>query len=184
MLKKINWEENAVFSLKLRDGLYTLVQMRKNHVMQFFDIFSSNDEWTDIDLGRTRTLHFAIVATTGLKKLFSQKIPPTEVKPSEVSVERKMLRADLSTAPDYSARLVELPPTFEAMDATEISGRLSIESDSETIYRYELNGMQGNPEKVAKRLIRYFDTGVNWDEAKEFLFKGIAPPPPDPGWKH
>lgn len=38
--------------------------------------------------------------------------------------------------------------------------------------------MIGAPEKLRTRLLRYFETGVNWDDSKSFLFKGIPLPPP------
>jgi len=180
MTAKTTFHENAVYSLRLRNDLFTLVQLRRNCFMQFFDVFNDTDEWQDLDLNHCRTLHFSIVATTGLKRLFSKQIDPSTVRPSTMPIERRMLRADLSAAPDYSAKLIELTDTHEALDATELSGRLSGMEDVETIHRYELAGMQGDPAKVSKRLIRYFETGVNWDESKAFLFKGIAPPSPDP----
>ena len=43
MLKKITWEEGKVFSLKLKEDLYTLVQMRADYYLQFFDLTCAQD---------------------------------------------------------------------------------------------------------------------------------------------
>lgn len=88
---------------------------------------------------------------------------------------------DLSSAPNYSAKLVEMTDDFDIIGAKQLTGRLSIENDLDTIYRYELGGSEGSSDKIAKRLIRYFETGVNWDNSKEFLFKNVPKPPPNYG---
>ena len=59
-----------------------------------------------------------------------------------------------------------------------IKAGVTIDDDLDLIYAFELAGMLGDPEKLRRRLVRFFDSGVNWDEAKPFLFKDIAPPPP------
>jgi hypothetical protein len=181
MLKKFEWAEGDVYSLKLRDDLYTLVQMRKNYLMQFFDLSHASDDWDEVDLNGCATLFFQFVAIKGLKRLFCRKIPLVEVTPSSAPVENRMLSMDLSEAPNYSAKLIELTDNFDALQAKTLTGRLNMNDDIDTIYRYELDGSEGNAERLAKRLIRYFDTGVNWDVSKEFLFKGILPPPPHYG---
>ena len=177
MLKKVEWREDDVYSLRLRDDLYTLVQMRKNHLMQFFDLRRAQDDWQNVTLDACPTLFFKFVAVTGLKRLFSRKLGPSQVLPSTAPIETKVLSMDLSQASDYSARLVELTDAFGTIGARELTGRLNIRDDLDTIYRYELCGSEGSADKMAKRLVRYFETGVSWDDSKEFLWKGIAPPP-------
>ena len=181
MLKNIEWLEDDIYSIKLRDDLYTLVQMRKNYIMQFFDIKSSKDEWQGIDLNQHTTIFFKIVASKGLKKIFSRKISALNAIPSSLPIENKVLSMDLSSAPNYSAKLVEMTDDFDIIGAKQLTGRLSIENDLDTIYRYELGGSEGSSDKIAKRLIRYFETGVNWDDSKEFLFKNVPKPPPNYG---
>ncbi|SOS13856.1 hypothetical protein CFBP6109_00244 [Pseudomonas syringae pv. cerasicola] len=39
MLKSIKWSEDAVLVVKVDDVTYTLAQMRKNGLMEFFDVF-------------------------------------------------------------------------------------------------------------------------------------------------
>jgi len=88
---------------------------------------------------------------------------------------------DLSKAPDYSARLVDLTEAFDIIGSKELTGRLSAADDLDIIYRYELAGSEGNADRISKRLIRYFETGVNWDDSKTILFKDVPQPPPHYG---
>ena len=178
MLKNVEWVENEVYSLVLRDDLYTLVQMRKNYILQFFDIKNSSDEWDGVDLDKVPTLFFKIVALNGLKRIFARKVPESEVTRSSAPIEKKFLSMDLSQAPDYSAKLVELTEEFDIIGSKALTGRLNAKDDLETIYRYELAGSEGNAGRVAKRLIRYFETGVNWDDSKAVIFKDVPQPPP------
>lgn len=50
MLKRVRWVENSVLVVKLDDALFTLAQMRVNGLMEFFDVFSDNDDWRGCDL--------------------------------------------------------------------------------------------------------------------------------------
>lgn len=178
MLGNVEWEENEVYSLALRAGLYTLVQMRKNNILQFFDIKNSSDEWSGVDLGKFPTLFFKFVALKGIKRIFARKVPERDVARSSAPIEKKFLSMDLSQAPDYSAKLVELTEGFDIIGSKPLTGRLNAKDDLDTIYRYELAGSEGNVDRVANRLIRYFETGVNWDDSKAVLFKDVPQPPP------
>ncbi|MEW6760548.1 MAG: hypothetical protein AB1437_06965 [Pseudomonadota bacterium] len=178
MLKNVEWKENGVYSLKLRDDLYTVVQMRKNYIMQFFDYRSETDDWPDLNLNRCPTLFFRFVAPKGLKGIFSRRISFGEVVVSDEPIQRKMLTMDLVDAPNYGAKLIELPEDYNSINAKVLTGRLTVGSDLDAIYRYELDGSEGSSDKLLRRLKRYFETGINWDDSKNFLFKGVPQPPP------
>lgn len=178
MLKNIKWVEDDVYSLVLREGLYTLVQMRKNYILQFFDIQRATDEWAGTNLDDVPTLFFKFVAPKGLSRMFCRLVSKDEVVRSSAPIQTKFLSMDLSQAPDYAAKLVELTDDFDVIGGKELTERLSAAEDVDKIYRYELAGSEGNSDRLSRRLIRYFDTGVNWDDSKEFIFKGISPPPP------
>lgn len=174
MLKKITWQEGKVLSLKLKDDLYTLVQMRKNYYLQFFDLTSAQNTWSDVDLRTVDTLFFIFTSTKALKGLAVSELSSDDVSLDERPPERRMLRAIIGG--NYGADLIELTDTFETIDATTLKSNLTLANDLDTIYKYELSGMIGDPEKLRNRLINYFDNGINWDKSKEFLFKGIFPP--------
>jgi hypothetical protein len=182
MLKKIVWEKNAIFSLKLRDDLFTLVQMREGSILQFFDIRATKNEWADIDLNTKSTLFFNIAAEKPLKTLFIEKIDPLRVKPSTKPIEKMMLSSTTEWVPEkqitlFGADLIELSADYSSYGGRIVKKGLTVKDDLETIYKYEWNGMIGDPEKLRKRLIRYFDTGVNFDDSTSFTFKDIPLPP-------
>lgn len=178
MLKKVTWTENAVFSMQLRDDLFTLVQMRKNHLMQFFAISKTSNDWAGTDLNKVQSLGTRYVAEKNIKSLLVEQLEPMVVIPDCRPIERRMLRAVIGNHGDHGADLIELTDSYDSLDAKVIQRGLTVENDLDLIYSYEMSGMLGDTEKLKARLLRYFDTGVNWDASKEFIFKGIAPPPP------
>jgi hypothetical protein len=177
MLKRVNWTDDAVFSLRLRDDLYTLVQMRRNHIMQFFDLWRADGSWKGVDLGAERSLFFAFVAEQKLKSLLVERVDTDSVRPSNEPIPRVMLSAVIG-AGTYGANLVELTPDFSSYGARVLKENLSPEGDLELIHKHELVGMLGDSEKLRQRLVRYVETGVNWDNSKSFIFKGIKLPEP------
>ena len=178
MLKKIVWEDDAIFCIKLREDLFSLVQMRKNQIIEFFDIKNFENKWENINLNLEKSLFFLYVAENNLKNIFVQKIEHSFIKPSKHPIAKYMLSAVLGNNGDHGANLVELTPEYESYGAKIVKEKLTIEYDIEILYQFELAGMVGSTEKLTKRLVRYFDTGVNWDDSKKFLFQGIQPPPP------
>lgn len=175
MLKKITWQEGKVLSLKLKDDLYTLVQMRKDYYLQFFDLTHNEDDWTGVELEKVDTLFFIFTSTKALKGLAISEPSLDSLSIDKRPAEKKMLRAIIGG--NYGADLIELTDSFETLDATTLKTNLTVADDLDIIYKYELSGMIGDPEKLRNRLINYFDNGINWDTSKEFLFKGIPTPP-------
>lgn len=176
MLKKIVWKEDTVLSLILRPDLYTLAQMRSDSLMQFFDIRNDNGVWKEIDLNAIPQLFCIKVAENRLKSLFVELVGVDNAKPNHKSIPNKMIDYRFVKDGNYEADLVELTDRYSNIGAKVIKAGLTIDKDLDTIYSHEYVGMFGDPEKLRKRLIRYFDTGVNWDESKSFIFKGIHPP--------
>ncbi len=179
MLKRVVWTDDAVLSIRLKDDLYTLAQMRKNHIMQFFNIKRVDPNWSNVDLNSESPIFAIFVAENKLKPLFVEKMAMTAAVPSRAPIPRLMLSAVIG-AGTYGAKLVELTPDYSSYGARIVKGDLSPKDDLELIHRYELAGMVGDPEKLKTRLLRFFETGVNWDDAKSFLFKGVKLPNPQP----
>ncbi|WP_426788380.1 hypothetical protein [Xanthomonas campestris] len=179
MLKKLVWTPGRVLSLKITDELYTLAQMREGYMVECFAISSRSGEWSGVDLTMVEPL-FTICVTEKLVKSLAIAEPlASEVKPDTRPTSAIMLSAVLGNNGDHGAKLIKLTDQFESYEATVIKENLTVEHDLQDIYTYEMAGMVGDPDKVRRRLIRYFETGVNWDEAKAFLFKGLQPPPPN-----
>lgn len=185
MLKRIPGTENTILCFQIREGLFTLAQIRGNNLMEFFDVFRSEPNWQGVDLNQAPIIFCAYAAEKRFKPLITGVVSPDVVQPNARPVRRRMLSAIIEANDKYGADLVELDDSLESIKATLIKADLDPVKDRQAIYENELTGMIGAPEKLRTRLLRYFETGVNWDDAKSFLFKGIPLPPPsrEPGLK-
>jgi hypothetical protein len=190
MIKKIPWKKgnspakDTVIVFKLADGLFTLAQSRGNSLMQFFAVSKqSPDAWQGTDLNTAEPLFCVYVVDYKLKSLV-EGISPEGVVPNARPVPANMLsftmEPDAGGDVQYGADLVELASGQSSTDAKIIRKNLDPVKDLQTIYDHELTGMIGDPEKLRKRLMRFFETGVNWDDQKSFLFKDIPLPPGKP----
>ncbi|WP_049791511.1 hypothetical protein [Lacinutrix sp. 5H-3-7-4] len=61
-MAKVQWKENKVLSIETRRGLYVLAQMIKDPYLVFFNIFSTNQDWNNVDLENTPILFHTAVA--------------------------------------------------------------------------------------------------------------------------
>lgn len=181
MLKKTGCKENDVVVLEIGNEAFTLAQMRKNGIMQFFDIVQPRNAWDGVDLNDGPSLFFIYVAEKNLDSLIVVKLDQAGVIPSSAAIPMVMLSAVFKGAGTYGADLIRLTDQFSSCGAAIIKADLDPRTDLDVIYRHELSGVYGDAGKIRKRLRRYFATGVNWDDSKELLFKGIALPPPHYG---
>lgn len=178
MLGKICCKENDVVSVKVNAEAFTLAQMRNNGIMQFFDMVRTENEWGGVDLNDVPSLFFIFVADKALSPIFVEKLSSDSVVRSLAPVPRRMLSAVIGNVGDYGANLVELTDSFSSYGANIIKQDLKPETDKDLLYRYEMAGVYGDPEKIGRRLERYFQTGINWDDSKSFIFKDLPLPPP------
>jgi len=183
MLKTVKWQKGLVLSIKVRDGLLVLSQMRDNHLLEVFDIFNENDEWSAVNLSETSVLFTIFVSLKNIKGIFSSVVSELKVSPNQRPVERRMLSAIFGAPGNTGARLIELSDSYSNIGAEVIKESLSQSQDLKFIHRYELCGMVGDPEKIIARIQRYKDTGINWDPAKEYLFPNIQLPLVDVGMR-
>jgi hypothetical protein len=177
-LKRIPDAENTILCFLIREDLFTLAQLRGNCLMEFFDVFRNEPKWQGIDLNTAPIIFCAYAAEKRFKPLITEVVSPEVVQPNARPVRRHMLSSIIEANDKYGANLVELDDSLESIKAKLLKADLDPVEDKHLIYENELIGMIGAPEKLRARLLRYFDTGVNWDDAKSFLFKGIALPPP------
>ncbi|MFP3589240.1 hypothetical protein SCB29_37440, partial [Paraburkholderia sp. SIMBA_055] len=77
--------------MKLDDALFTLAQMRVNGLMEFFDVFSDNDDWRGCDLNIADLLFCIFVAEKRLKSLFVRVLEEGEVVVNHRPIPRQML---------------------------------------------------------------------------------------------
>lgn len=179
MAKRTFWRDGDVLSIKLRDDLYTLAQMRIPPYLCFFDVRSAEGKWTGIKLDDAGLLFCILVSDARLKPIIAEKVPPGAAAPATSPMPRLFIKPHLYTGGGHPFRggdLIEVDERGETAGRPRIKGNLTVEQDLDTIRRYELTNMWVEPEMLRERLIRYFDTGVNWDPHKEKVFPGITPP--------
>lgn len=179
MAKRTFWRDGDVLSIKLRDDLYTLAQMRTSPYMCFFDVRSADGKWSCVKLDDAECLFCILVSDARLKPLIAGKVPPTEAAPATGPMPKLFIKPHLHTGGGHPFRggdLIEVDDRGETTGRPRVKANLSVEQDPDTIRQYELTNMWVDPEVLRERLIRYFDTGVNWDPHKEKVFPGIKPP--------
>lgn len=176
MLKSLKWQEGLVLSVKVEKDLYALAQMRNNHLLEVFNVFRTDDGWEGVDLNNVDVLFTIFVSIKNIKKIFSGVVSADAVVPNDRPVEKRMLSAIFGTPGNTGAKLIDLSDSYSNIGARVIKDNLSLDNDLDLIYRYELCGMVGDPEKITARIKTYRETGVNWDPSKEFLFPDIQRP--------
>lgn len=178
MKSKIKWADGVIISIKINDELFTIAQVRGNHFLQFFNIKNKTGEWTGIDLNQEDPIFCIMVAEKKIKSIFFEEINPELVSPNLRPMPKNLISRHLWASGPNRADLIEFTDDYTNNPKIIISG-LTIDRDLEVIHRYEYIGMVGDQDKIINRLLTFFDTGVNWDTSKAFIFPGIKPPPQD-----
>ena len=185
MMAAIRWKADALVSLKLRDDLYTIAQLKKNSFIWCFDIHNTSGEWTDVDLNAVKPLFCVVVARVALRHLGAEKIKRGVIPPANLPIPSQWLTpkhnpAYATTAGDMSfakfpwrnATLVEDYPELGPTRARVTKPKLDVDHDRAIIESCELDNMWG-PDDLGDRLRRYFDTGINRDDLKFAIFPDL-----------
>ena len=170
--KQLN-QVNSVFGVYIKEGLYSLAQSRKNHWMEFFNIFSDKDEWDGVDLNKVGILFTYCVASDRLKKLL------VSLQNEHVKINIRPLQSRVIAITDILAGtrgLVKMDDRYTSVDQEVLIPQLTVKDNLDIIHTKELAGMHGNAERIQNRLLKFYETGVNWDESKKFLFPDVTPP--------
>jgi hypothetical protein len=178
MLKSLKWEEGRLLSIQVGADLYTLAQMRANYLLEVFDVFRTTDEWEGIDLNTAKIIFCIFVSPKNIKSIFSDRPVEGSVIKNSRPIRTRMLSAILGAPGQMGAKLIDLTESYSNIGAEVIKSSLSADEDADLIYEYDLCGMEGNPDRLLKRIKVYHQTGVNWDDTKKILFPTIQPPPP------
>lgn len=176
MAKQGRWAEDDVLVVKVDASLFTLAQLRKNCLMEFFDVFRSTDDWDGVDLASAKILFCLFVADRPLKPLFARRVAEGEVARNTRPIIRNMLSFEWLATDSYTANLIELSDRYSNIDARVIKSHLDVEADLDLIQSHEFCGMVGDPQKLRTRLKFIHDTGVNWDEQKKFIYPSLQRP--------
>jgi hypothetical protein len=172
--KRVTWKENALISLKLRDDLFTIAQMLRRPYLRLFKVCNKDGVWLNLDLNRVDILFCVPVGRVVRQQLAEGKVKDRSVIPSSLPFPKLWMRPYLNFDggfPFIGARLIELDPAkhMETTTAPIVKDWLRPKADAESIKKYELTNMWG-ADDLRKRLVTYFDTGIDRDELKEKVF--------------
>ncbi|MGE9549404.1 hypothetical protein [Snodgrassella sp. CS2] len=175
LTKKQRSQENTVFGVYIKEGLYSLAQSRKNHWMEFFNIFNDKDEWDGIDLNKVNILFTYSVAAHRLKELLVSILDEHVRKNVRPQQSRIIAITDILAG---TRGLVEMDDKYDTVDNKVLIPQLTVKDYLDIIHTKELAGMYGDSKDIQKRLLKFYETGVNWDEFKKFLFPDVTLPAP------
>ncbi|MCD5972769.1 hypothetical protein [Pseudomonas quasicaspiana] len=175
-MKTIKWVDDAVLVVEVAEGVYTLAQMREHGLMEFFDTFRTVDEWEGVDLNNSPILFCLFIASKPVKKLFLRFLTAGEVKVNERPTPKKMLSFRWVSEDTYTADLIELSDRYSSVGARVLKSDLCPDKDLEIIESHDFCGVAGDPVKLQERLRFFYDTGINWDDSKQFIFPSLKTP--------
>ncbi|MDT8927060.1 hypothetical protein RBE51_30160 [Pseudomonas taiwanensis] len=185
MNKRIVWKVGDFLVLQVRDGLYTVANMVGKTVLCVFDVFRTEDEWSDVDWRKVRPLFQVFVGSVVQKKLGVRKFS-VEGWGTDIVVPQRYWIKPYSVADGdhfkgggdkfsfYGGKLIDVgvgdnPETY---GAPVIKHDLSVRDDRDIIEAHELTNMWGDQD-LSDRLSRYYDAGINRDDLKFEIFPGL-----------
>lgn len=176
MAKRVTWKHNAVVSLKLREGLYTLGQMLGQATMRFYKITNTDGCWTDVDLNEVEPLFTLFIGNVVLQNLVDKVVPANDAKPSLSPCERYWIKPKLNFEGGYpfkGGNLIDvgIDGAIGTAQAPVIKENLSLDVDRDVIEEYQLTNMWGD-DQLCERLQHWFDTNSDLDFLKEKVFPG------------
>ncbi|WP_370469845.1 hypothetical protein [Snodgrassella alvi] len=175
LTKKQRSQENTVFGVYIKEGLYSLAQSRKNHWMEFFNIFNDKDEWDGVDLNKVNILFTYSVAAHRLKELLVS-IQDEHVRKNVRPQESKIITYTGPLAEKIG--LVEMDARYDTVDNKVLIPQLTVKDHLDIIHTKEYAGMHGDSKEIQNRLLKFYENGINWDESQRFFFPDVTPPAP------
>ena len=175
LTKKQRSQENTVFGVYIKEGLYSLAQSRKNHWMEFFNIFNDKDEWDGVDLNKVNILFTYSVAAHRLKELLVS-IQDEHVRKNVRPQESKIITYTGPLAEKIG--LVEMDDRYDTVDNKVLIPQLTVKDHLDIIHTKEYAGMHGDSKEIQNRLLKFYENGINWDESQRFFFPDVTPPAP------
>lgn len=167
-------KSGTLFSVKLKDDLYTIGYAAEDAVRQYFDIKSTDGNW-DIDKPIKLKTLFSVYAGKASNALINEKLNADDYIFDKNTSESLWIRPGTSTGPGFVFKggdLVKILPGKDYVDAPVVNKNLSLPQDKDLIEKYELVNMWG-ADDLKERLIRYFEKGINRDDLKFEVFPGL-----------
>jgi hypothetical protein len=164
----------TLFSIKLKDDLYTICYAVDDAVRQCFDIKSADGTWDNEKPVELKSL-FTVYAGKSLNSLINMKLNIEDYVFDKTNTESLWIRPGTSLGGGFVFKggdLVKVLPGKDYVDAPVIKKNLCLPEDRDLIEKYELVNMWG-PNDLKERLIRYFEKGINRDDLKFEVFPGL-----------
>ncbi|SCB39940.1 hypothetical protein [Rhizobium hainanense] len=178
-MKRVTRNSGDIFNIRLRSDLFTLAQATTTTELCFFNIFSHDGKWKDVDLNRIPELFCAFTSSNFLKYRAIGKIKAGVIPSQRVGGDE--YRLSVLDNPDYvpggtqfvwrGANLVKVDPihgTRGTLQDPVIKSNLGPE-DREIIEAHEFTNMRVDPE-LTERLILCYEAGYNIDPFKARIF--------------
>ena len=185
MLKRVRKIQDGVYTIKISDDVYSLVQHRGNTFYEFFDIFFTKPDekkFLAIDLNNVDILMTRSCASSKLKdfflrtekKIIPNKRPPQDKYLSFTYMIMYNLAHGLQNKEPSASSLIQIKNIHHGSYEVLIP-ELNEEADLDSIYKYEFFGMVGDSEYLKSLLIKYVESGILWGRDKALSFPHVKP---------
>lgn len=186
MLKRVRKIQDGVYTIKISDDVYSLVQHRGNTFYEFFDIFFTKPDekkflaidLNDVDILMTRSCASSKLKDFFLrteKKIIPNKRPPQDKYLSFTYMIMCNLAHGLQNKEPPASSLIKIKDIFHDCSYEALIPELNEETDLDSIYKYEFFGMVGDSEYLKSLLIKYVESGILWGRDKALSFPHVKP---------
>ncbi|MBL7703854.1 MAG: hypothetical protein JNM14_16510 [Ferruginibacter sp.] len=163
-----------LFSIKLKDNLYTICYAASIAERLFFDVKSLDGNWRNLKHTELKPL-FRIYAGKAMNLLVYEKLNIADYTFDSDNNENLWIRPGTNIGAGFVFKggdLVKVLPDQDYFNAPVIKKHLTVPEDKALIEKYELVNMWG-ADDLKERLIRYFEKGINRDDLKFEVFPGL-----------
>lgn len=188
-MSKIPWKENKVLSIETRKGLFVLAQMIKEPYLVFYNLFSQNQEWKNVDIDKQPVLFYTAVAREFINSsnIITQKIlasKRSDLDKLRIHVHKNYRNITLWKGTHREIEflimgeggmLIEKDPYGSGFTEDQKIIKKNIDSDdNETIDKHDLDRILFYP-GLNERLYLSYNLGKNVDPLKDFEFNRKVP---------
>tara|TARA_R110002072_G_scaffold302540_1_gene486238 strand:- start:3526 stop:4143 length:618 start_codon:yes stop_codon:yes gene_type:complete len=186
MKTRVVWKENKVISIETSDGIYVLAQMLVSPFLLFFNHFSSDDKWLDVELNHESILFCKAVTRQFLKcssvvsHIEVQALQDPEISqiwiklnpnPYLVKIwENSTDEMEFICMGEGGGSLVEINIHDKGLNSGTIVQKNIAFDDVYHIDNYEILDVEIYP-NLNERLFLCYKLGKNVDPYKELIFK-------------
>lgn len=167
-------KSGTLFSIQLKNNLYTICYAAGIAERQFYDIKSLDGNWNHIKPIQLKPL-FRVYVGKAMNSLAHEKLNASEYIFDPNDTENLWIRPGTNIGAGFVFKggdLVRVLPEHDYFNAPIVKKHLKLPEDRALIEKYELVNMWG-ADDLKERLIRYFEKGINRDDLKYEVFPGL-----------